>query len=288
MDTINSGTKAAVINVGGYRKEALEQSPYQFYIETGYICAPDIPHYHRHEASGIEYVVQGECINYINGEKYVFDDGCACLMSAMDIHRFKQSQEKKTNMYFLYFSDSVIMEEMQSCVSYENLPSVTRVSGTVKERIEEYFRELLHIYHSPYSLKNKLIAKMRINEIVMLLLTDSALPEKAVAASKKRITEILTYVRENLSEPITVEAIAGVFHLNHDYFSRSFIKETGKSFHEYLTCLRIDLAKKILKTNECDIQIVAQTCGFSSASHFVQVFKKVTGYTPAKYRRLDI
>ena len=168
--------------------------------------------------------------------------------------------------------------------SYKITSRLEIIDDNSKVAIFNPERELVNVQNKAQSSSKQL----RINEIVMLLLTDSALPEKAAAASKKRITEILKYVRENLSEPITVEAIAGVFHLNHDYFSRSFIKETGKSFHEYLTCLRIDLAKKILKTNECDIQIVAQTCGFSSASHFVQVFKKVTGYTPAKYRKLDI
>ena len=188
----------------------------------------------------------------------------------------------------MYFSDSKIIQELLKCISYNNLPIVTRVSGEIKEKLESYFQELLSIYKSPYSLKNKLIAKLRINEIIMLLTTDSEILEVKHRTSQKRITTILSYVRENLSEPISVESIANEFHLNHDYFSRIFIKETGKTFNEYLTTLRIDLAKKILKTNECSIPIVAQMCGFSSATYFIQVFKKITGYTPAKYRKLDI
>lgn len=288
MNRLFANTKAAIIAAGGYRKEILEQSPYQFYIETGIIHSPDLPHYHRHETNGIEYIAAGECINYINGEKYLFEAGCACFMSTLDIHRFKQTTGKDASAYYLYFSDSIMIRELLSCVSYDNLPLVTRVSGTVKQKIEEYFQELLIIYHSPYSLKNKVIAKLRINEIIMLLLTDSELPVKPPVTSKKRITEILTYVRDNLSEPITVESVAREFHLNHDYFSRIFIKETGKTFIEYLTVLRIEMAKKILKTNDCSIQIVAQMCGFSSESYFIQVFKKITGFTPARYRKLDI
>jgi len=79
-------------------------------------------------------------------------------------------------------------------------------------------------------------------------------------------------------------------HLNyHPYHLSAIIKqETGKTLHQYLIYYRLQIAKNYLLTTDYDILDIAWKCGFSSATYFIELFRKNTGTTPKKYRSLQV
>lgn len=94
------------------------------------------------------------------------------------------------------------------------------------------------------------------------------------------------YIQENFSKPITLEEIAGVVGFNPSYFSTLFKKESGQNFLEYLTKVRIDRAKTLLKETNMTIAAICSEAGYSDLKHFSQTFKKITGLKPNEYRKL--
>ena len=94
-----------------------------------------------------------------------------------------------------------------------------------------------------------------------------------------------TYMSEHYAEQISLEDIARELSLNKSYFSRHFRKETGYSPWEYLTRVRMQAAFRLLSASSDSVEVIAEACGFASASHFIRTFKKETGMTPNYFRR---
>ena len=68
--------------------------------------------------------------------------------------------------------------------------------------------------------------------------------------------------------------------------TRCFKEYTGFSPHEYLTQLRVYNAKYLLKATDLSIEDISQQTGFSDSVYFIQVFKKIEGITPSKFRKM--
>ncbi len=98
-----------------------------------------------------------------------------------------------------------------------------------------------------------------------------------------QISEVLTYIQENLSNPLTVTEIAAHFFLNADYLSRLFKKHTHISLGHYITLQKISVAQKYLHEGKTITQ-TQELLGYSSYAHFFKTFKKVVGITPSQYK----
>ena len=92
------------------------------------------------------------------------------------------------------------------------------------------------------------------------------------------------YIKNNLSEPLTLEEVAENVFISKAYLSHLFKNCTGITFSDYVTSQRIDKAKlKLASTNE-SITEIALSCGFSQSSYFATSFKKATNQTPREFR----
>ncbi|MCY1251201.1 HTH-type transcriptional activator Btr [compost metagenome] len=67
-------------------------------------------------------------------------------------------------------------------------------------------------------------------------------------------------------------------------FSRLFKKQTGVSFVEYLTQLRMEKAKELLLRPDEKVYEIALAVGYQDSRYFSQIFRKYTGDTPSEYR----
>jgi len=111
------------------------------------------------------------------------------------------------------------------------------------------------------------------------------LNNRVVTYSDNLIEEAIAYIHENYHQQITLSDISGKVYLSSYYFTKLFKSKTGKTFVEYLTDYRIEIAKKLLKENaEYSIQDVCEMVGYNDKKYFCKCFKKSTGMTPAAYR----
>lgn len=100
-----------------------------------------------------------------------------------------------------------------------------------------------------------------------------------------RLAASLQYLQDNFAEQLRLPEVAKKAGFSVPAFSRIFRQATGTSFLAYLRNIRVEHAKKLLRTTSLPTAQVAISCGFQSPHHLIRSFKKVTGQTPGEYRR---
>lgn len=98
------------------------------------------------------------------------------------------------------------------------------------------------------------------------------------------IDSVMDFIEHNYGEPISLQDVSDRVYLSPSYFSRLFKAEVGVNFTEYLTHFRIKKSKMILRVTSLPVEVVATNCGFSNASYFSTIFKRMEGRTPTEYR----
>lgn len=94
-----------------------------------------------------------------------------------------------------------------------------------------------------------------------------------------------TYLAAHLGDPVTLEDVAGAVYASPFNFARIFQQQAGIPVHRYLTMLRLRASLERLAEGEEDITNLALDLGFSSHSHFTDVFRKEFGSTPSEIRK---
>ena len=95
---------------------------------------------------------------------------------------------------------------------------------------------------------------------------------------------ILVNSKRIYSEKISLEEIANAGNVGKTLCARLFKEYTSRTPGEYLIRYRIQKSIELLTSSEASITDIAYAVGFSSASHYTQTFREITGYTPLKYR----
>lgn len=101
----------------------------------------------------------------------------------------------------------------------------------------------------------------------------------------KDIGEILKYINRNYKGELYLDKVATHFNMKPKYFSYYFKREYEMGFNEYLTQLRIEEAKQLLKNSVLSIGEISQQVGYQNQVTFNAAFKKYTGISPTSYRK---
>lgn len=119
-----------------------------------------------------------------------------------------------------------------------------------------------------------------IEERIVTLLESRPRPKNTKRAI---IDNVKSYVLSNIEYDHRLSEIASVFFYNEVYLGRLFQSEYGESFKEFLNRERVTRAKKLLE-EELTVTEVAKRVGYNSVTYFNRVFKRLTGFTPTKYK----
>lgn len=108
--------------------------------------------------------------------------------------------------------------------------------------------------------------------------------QKRSNRNQKLLSKVKDYVDGNYSENITLTSISKDFGISSGYLSVLFNDYIGQNFIDYLTNLRIQSAKNLLKSTDLKIYEIADRVGYRDAYYFSTAFKKIVGINPTDYR----
>ena len=109
--------------------------------------------------------------------------------------------------------------------------------------------------------------------------------DKYKILNKKLIVQIGNYVVDHIDDKLSLDSVAKAVYLNKSYVSHIFKRETGISFVEFLTNVKVDRARILLLENDKKVHEVANQVGFTDTEYFSKIFKNKTGLTPTQYRK---
>jgi len=116
--------------------------------------------------------------------------------------------------------------------------------------------------------------------ISRLLRGEESLPAPTSAIVKRTVA----FLNGHYSAGITRWKLAEAVNASEDYVSRVFHRELGLTPWEYLTKLRVQRAKELLRGSSRSVAQVALAVGFADQAYFSRVFKKAVGASPQAYR----
>jgi AraC family transcriptional regulator len=99
-----------------------------------------------------------------------------------------------------------------------------------------------------------------------------------------RLDLAIDYIHAHYAEPLTIAEIARAAGVASGYFTRFFKAIAGVPPRAYLTEVRFERAKVLIRSTSKSMTQIAADCGFADQSHMTNVFRKRVGMTPTEFR----
>ena len=146
----------------------------------------------------------------------------------------------------------------------------------------DYAIEAMHIKAFDYLLKPW--KEERLCELINTAIENVRGMQKTdgIVHSQKDI--IKDYIDRNYKKDISAKDVAGILGYSDVYFSKVFKQLFDDNFINYLTKIRIDRAKVLLKDISFNIKEVGKSVGYADSNYFTKVFKRSIGMSPSEYR----
>lgn len=98
------------------------------------------------------------------------------------------------------------------------------------------------------------------------------------------VNQVQQYIKNNLTQDVSLQAIADHVKLHPAYLSRIYKTETGEGVSDFLYRYRMEEAARLLTKSELKIYKITELLGYQYTPYFIKVFKQYFGITPQEYR----
>lgn len=251
------------------------------------------PHWH----TTMEIIMPTENIYTVecNGQTIVLREGDIVLICPCCVHTLFAPP---TGRRIIFQPDTASLRFMKDIEPLLNILSPLFIITpedfpAIHERISSLLLEIKDEYLNASVSFSEVIIYSKLLEIITLIGRNQAAhggSQSGVMGHQKEYMEkflnICDYIEAHCSEDLTLDAVANQCGFSKFYFSRLFRQFTNVSFYKYVNQKRIAKAAELLIEPKRPITDVALSCGFSSLSSFIRMFKIVKGCTPTEFRNL--
>ncbi len=213
------------------------------------------------------------------------------LFNNTDAHKIVTSSIDDYDRYVVSFSPKTVTKFDQSMAFLLSGFANTTESRNHKIHLsDEDAQSFLSILNKMIALNdddtpNKEI-KLNLFLLQLLLFINDCLDAQSLHPAESnedpRLNEIMKYIQENCSEPITLDLLSNQFGLNKYYLCHMFKAKMGFSISDYIESCRLSNAIPLL-CEGMPVYAVALRTGFGSDTYFISTFKKNFGTSPKKY-----
>ena len=285
----NSNLVKEEIRISGFK------SVYYFEHGKEFYHAPE-----QHDFWEIVYVDKGEIIAVTDGVGQSLTEGQAIFHQPNDIHSHISNKKVPNNMFVVTFLTSSpamdffrkktfnIDESLKPLLALfleEAKNALGEVQGNYKERRALDFSgekfgstQLMAAY-----LEEFLIKLIRSGSNIASLIRSN---EKSRRIAKNSTVELIEeFLREKVYSALTLDELCNHFFMGKSKLSGIFKECTGMSPMRYLSFLKIEEAKKLLRDEANSVSEIAEKLCYSGIHSFTRAFKEATGFSPTAYKK---
>ena len=218
---------------------------------------------------------KGEC--FINNVSHKIDGTCLFLLTPKDFHEI--------NNEVIPDSQYLKLEILPEAIDTRLSPLIMSGPIAVSAPSQNLISLINEMFAFDFEREKKLFTESLINCILIRIINEGNLLKSHFLTKNPIILNVLSEIIASPFEAHTVKKLARKQNVNSDYFSWLFHKEVGVTFKQYLTSLRIEYAKHLLKSSDLSIIDICYDSGFNSPDSFYRAFKKHTSMTPKEWQK---
>jgi AraC-like DNA-binding protein len=217
----------------------------------------------------------------------------------MDPHRLTADQNTATNLCVISFAcNSEAIYRLRD-TAYKLTPHEKRLITKMFEEAEKTFElPKLDPYLKKMRTKSEVpigslqIIQLALEELVIRLLRKGSAknhqtPHPLTHYDDELINNVIRHLRDNLSGSLTLSELAKKVGYGKTALCTRFKAVTGQTIFHFLTQLRVEEAKRMIRNNgSITTSAISDALGFSDPAYFCNVFKRVTGMSPKEYSRM--
>lgn len=247
-------------------------------------------------------IKEGEGTQCINYNEYTYQKGSMFLLPPLQCHSFQI--EQPSQFVFLKFTSDFFQVNTRNTVNqhewfneaayilsnYNQLPGEIIQSELDRQHIYTLI-DLILKENSNYGVSSGALIKSLMTSILEILLRNikqSSFPEVGPSAdTDDRITRLLSYINEHISEPqlLKVEQLAKTFLLSPTYLSEYFRKKVDMPLREYIIKAKLKLVEIRLLNSDYTLTEIAAELSFTDVSHLSKTFKKYAGMSIREFKK---
>jgi two-component system response regulator YesN len=204
------------------------------------------------------------------------------LINSVKVGDILETQGIAKDIFKKLKSNNMYKMDYIQCICSEIILISSRTIYELGESLNDIIQDKTKILDTIQNIENIFVLEEYMTDILRKLA--EYFSKKHIRKNDKIVLDIKRLICSQYMKDISVNKIAQMVYLSPNYISLIFKRETGVTITDYLTSIRIDRAKELLKDTELLIQQVSEMVGYEDASYFSKVFKKITGIHPLKYR----
>lgn len=253
-------------------------------------------YYHWHQCCEAVFVHEGQGSIVLNRQAYDIRRGMFFFFQPFQLHRIHAMVSPETPyVRSIFYVDPVLIEQQLRPFPKKHALFTALWQGSDRNHAYDLSlqAESIEWIYSSFDRNND--DNVRDCEDITLLLLQLLNVVDSVYAKVKDVQEalrrnprysetIMSWIEKHYQDDVSLENLAKETHLSTSYISRVFRQETGSSVTDYLTARRMRQACRLLETTDLAVEEIGIRIGIPNASYFIQLFKRVVGTTPLKYR----
>lgn len=193
----------------------------------------------------------------------------------------KPGQVRCSQLHFKCLFFHLTTEDPQLHQLLSSLPDACVLTDI--SSLEELFRKLIRLDADSFP-EERLLQHSCLLELIYTL-SQYADNRSGSHSHRQAMLRIERYIRDNLTEDLSLDGLAAVANLSPSYFHKLFCGHFDMTPGEYVLQYRVSAAKSLLVEGSLSLGEVAERCGFASQSYFNYRFKQSVGMTPLQYRK---
>ncbi|MGN8749603.1 AraC family transcriptional regulator [Oscillospiraceae bacterium HCP3S3_D12] len=244
--------------------------------------------FHAHDFLELYYFLDGSVTYYIEDQVYDLCPGDLLIIPAGKMHRPVIANEHAAYERMVLWITPQYLQGIDSPAGdlQKNLQKVGEHGYCVPFRGDETVFVTALLKKLLYMQKNDTDPKFCASAVELYLWTifrSYGVIDTTHRNETQVIPQVIRYITEHFSEPLTLEDIAAEFFVSKSYLNRHFKAYTNSTVYAYIMALRLTHARRMLREGIPAVE-AGRECGFSDYSTFYKAFKTQTGLSPQQFK----